>query len=87
MGAWAHGADRLACLCGADDCPAGENPPSTGVVVYVIASADTITTPPPTPNTELITPIATPTFAGGNSSRMIPNASGKIAAPAPCSAP
>ncbi|KAA0097505.1 HNH endonuclease [Mycolicibacterium sp. P1-18] len=50
MGALAHGADRLACLCGADDCPAGENPPSTGVVVYVIASADTVATPePPAP--------------------------------------
>ena len=45
MGALAHGADRLACLCGTEDCPAGENPPSTGVVVYVIASADTIATP------------------------------------------
>ncbi|KAA0092307.1 HNH endonuclease [Mycolicibacterium sp. P1-18] len=45
MGAWAHGADRLACLCQTEDCPAGENPPSTGVVVYVIASADTIAKP------------------------------------------
>ncbi|KAA0096169.1 DUF222 domain-containing protein [Mycolicibacterium sp. P1-18] len=51
MGAWAHGADRLACLCGTEDCPAGENPPSTGVVVYVIASADTVSPPPPTPDT------------------------------------
>ncbi|KAA0100030.1 DUF222 domain-containing protein [Mycolicibacterium sp. P1-18] len=51
MGAWAHGADRLACLCQTDDCPAGENPPSTGVVVYVIASADTVSPPPPAPHT------------------------------------
>ena len=43
IGALAHGNDRLACLCKAEDCPAGENPPSTGVVVYVIASADTVT--------------------------------------------
>ncbi|MCV7131839.1 DUF222 domain-containing protein [Mycobacterium hodleri] len=43
MGALSHGADRLACLCGSEDCPAGENPPSTGVVVFVIASQDTLT--------------------------------------------
>ncbi|KAA0090307.1 HNH endonuclease [Mycolicibacterium sp. P1-18] len=61
MGAWAHGADRLACLCGADDCPAGENPPSTGVVVYVIASADTLAkpeTPAPPPAPEPTEPVA-----------------------------
>ncbi|KQY07268.1 hypothetical protein ASD37_14525 [Mycobacterium sp. Root135] len=45
IGALAHGADRLACLCETGDCPAGENPPSTGVVVYVIASADTLREP------------------------------------------
>ena len=44
IGALANGNDRLACLCGTEDCPAGENPPSTGVVVYVIAGADTIAT-------------------------------------------
>ena len=53
IGALSHGADRLACLCDTDDCPAGENPPSTGVVVYVIASADTLderpAPPPPAP--------------------------------------
>jgi len=55
MGAMSHGSDRLACLCGKDDCPAGENPPSTGVVVCVIAGADTVderpapTAPPPPP--------------------------------------
>ena len=38
------------------------------------------------PNTELTVPTATPTFSFGNSSRMIPNDSGKIAAPKPCSA-
>ena len=48
IGALGHGADRLACLCGTAECPAGENPPSTGVVVYVIAHADTLA-PPPTP--------------------------------------
>ena len=45
IGALAHGNDRLACLCNTDDCPAGDNPPSTGVVVYVIASADTLREP------------------------------------------
>ena len=40
--------------------------------------------PPPIPNTLDTVPIATPTFSAGNWSRMIPNASGKIAAPAPC---
>jgi hypothetical protein len=42
MGALAHGADRLACLCGTDDCPAADIAPSSGVVVYVIAHQDTI---------------------------------------------
>src|SRR4051812_26307956 len=55
VGALSHGNDRLACLCGTEDCPAAQNPPSTGVVVYVIAGADTIATPPqpppPTPET------------------------------------
>ncbi|KAA0099853.1 HNH endonuclease [Mycolicibacterium sp. P1-18] len=63
MGAWAHGANRLACLCQTEDCPAGENPPATGVVVYVIASADTIATPetpapPPAPEPEPTDPVA-----------------------------
>jgi len=53
IGALAHGNDRLACLCKTDDCPAGENPPSTGVVVYVITHQDTLdgrpTPPPPAP--------------------------------------
>ena len=52
IGALAHGNDRLACLCETDDCPATQNPPSTGVVVYVIASADTLRepeAPAPTP--------------------------------------
>jgi hypothetical protein len=42
MGALAHGADRLACLCDTDDCPATDIAPSSGVVVYVIAHQDTI---------------------------------------------
>ncbi|GAB7066595.1 hypothetical protein JCM12141A_08840 [Mycolicibacterium hodleri] len=51
MGALSHGADRLACLCETDDCPAADNPPSTGVVVYVIASQDTLDQrPTPTPD-------------------------------------
>ena len=54
IGALGHGNDRLACLCDTDDCPAGENPPSTGVVVYVIASADTLDERPTLP------PVSTP---------------------------
>jgi len=56
VGALAHGNDRLACLCETDDCPAAQNPPSTGVVVYVIASADNLderpAPPPPAPTPE-----------------------------------
>jgi len=56
-GALGHGNDRLACLCGTEDCPAAQNPPSTGVVVYVIASRETLDerpapeSPPPAPET------------------------------------
>src|SRR5438067_8166930 len=46
----------------------------------------TIPNPPPTPKTALTSPIPTPTFSGGNSSRMIANESGKTAAPAPATA-
>ncbi|MGH3642609.1 MAG: DUF222 domain-containing protein, partial [Mycobacterium sp.] len=48
MGALSHGADRLMCLCDVQDCPAAEIPPSTGVVIYVVAHQDTITEPPTT---------------------------------------
>ena len=41
--------------------------------------------PPPAPKTLEMTPIASPTFSAGNSSRMIPKLSGKIAAPVPWS--
>ncbi|TQR83281.1 DUF222 domain-containing protein, partial [Mycobacterium hodleri] len=54
IGALAHCNDRLACRCDTDDCPAGENPPSTGVVVYVITHQDTVDerpAPPPAPPT------------------------------------
>ena len=37
-----------------------------------ISPERTIPKPPPIPNTAEISPIATPTFSGGNSSRMIP---------------
>ncbi|MEU0496499.1 DUF222 domain-containing protein [Mycobacterium sp. NPDC006124] len=47
----AGGNDRMACLCGTDDCPAAQNPPASGVVVYVIASEDTISGPAPEPET------------------------------------
>jgi len=41
-GAMCHRNDRLACLCGTEDCTAADNPPATGVVVYVIASQETL---------------------------------------------
>ncbi|TQR84866.1 DUF222 domain-containing protein [Mycobacterium hodleri] len=50
IGALSHGSDRLACLCESPDCPAGENPPSTGVVVYVIAHQDTVDERPAPPS-------------------------------------
>ncbi|TPG35166.1 HNH endonuclease [Mycolicibacterium hodleri] len=56
MGALAHGADRLACLCGADDCLAALTPPSTGVVVYVVTPQDTLDARPETPPTPPVAP-------------------------------
>ncbi|MGH3583552.1 MAG: DUF222 domain-containing protein, partial [Mycobacterium sp.] len=54
MGALSHGADRLMCLCDTTDCPAAANPPSTGVVIYIVAHQDTISgpaePPPATPH-------------------------------------
>src|SRR5205823_460648 len=49
----------------------------------VIRPPNTIPNPPPTPKTADTRPIPTPTFSGGNSSRMIANDSGNTAAPAP----
>ncbi|MEU0496286.1 DUF222 domain-containing protein [Mycobacterium sp. NPDC006124] len=43
----AGGNDRMACLCGTDDCPAAQTPPASGVVVYVIASEETLADPEP----------------------------------------
>ena len=57
LGALSHGADRLACLCGSEDCEAATNPPSTGVIIHLIAHHDTLTgtsgqgDPSPTPDT------------------------------------
>jgi hypothetical protein len=45
MGGLAHGQDRLACLCGNQHCLAAISVPSS-VVVYVVAPADSVTTPP-----------------------------------------
>jgi hypothetical protein len=56
-GAWGHGADRLACLCGLPDCPAAALPPAGGVVVYVVAHHDTLDpTAPDGPAPEAPTP-------------------------------
>ncbi|WP_284233364.1 HNH endonuclease signature motif containing protein [Mycobacterium antarcticum] len=45
IGAMARSADRLACLCGREDCTAAQNPPAAGVVVYVIAHQDALDVP------------------------------------------
>ncbi|GLP77905.1 hypothetical protein TUM20983_50150 [Mycobacterium antarcticum] len=45
IGALGRGADRLACLCGREDCTAASNPPAAGVVVYVIAHQDSLDEP------------------------------------------
>ena len=42
LGALAHGADRLPCLCDTSDCPAAAEPPPSGVVIHVVAHHDTI---------------------------------------------
>ena len=42
LGAVAHGADRLPCLCATDTCPAAAEPPPSGVVIHVVAHHDTI---------------------------------------------
>ena len=42
LGALAHGADRLPCLCNTDTCPAAAEPPPSGVVIHVVAHHDTI---------------------------------------------
>ncbi|MCV7420271.1 DUF222 domain-containing protein [Mycobacterium yunnanensis] len=51
-GAIGNGTDRMACLCGNDDCSAAQNPPATGVVVYVITSDDTLADPESAPRSE-----------------------------------
>ncbi|BBZ26943.1 hypothetical protein MMAD_12380 [Mycolicibacterium madagascariense] len=43
IGALSYGQDRLACLCERPDCEAFLRPPSTGVVIHLIAHPDTIT--------------------------------------------
>ncbi|MCV7014955.1 HNH endonuclease signature motif containing protein [Mycolicibacterium madagascariense] len=43
IGALSYGQDRLACLCERPDCEAYLRPPSTGVVIHLIAHPDTIT--------------------------------------------
>ena len=42
LGALAHGADRLPCLCDTPDCLAAAKPPPSGVVIHVVAHHDTI---------------------------------------------
>jgi len=47
FGAVGNHLDRMACLCGTEECTAAQNPPATGVVVYVIPSEDTLSDPAP----------------------------------------
>ena len=51
---------------------------------WTIGPASTTPAPPPTPASADITPTAPATRSRGNSSRMIPNASGKMPPAAPC---
>lgn len=51
LGALGAGLDRLACACGADNCPGAAAQPSSNVVIHVLAEQSTVaaaTTPPPT---------------------------------------
>ena len=49
-----NGADRLGCQCNREDCLAALRPPSTGVMIHLVAHDDTITGP--TQPTETTTP-------------------------------
>ncbi len=42
LGAWAAGADRLGCRCGAADCAAGKRPAAAPVTIHVIAEHATL---------------------------------------------
>jgi len=68
-GAMCHRNDRLACLCGTEDCTAAQNPPATGVVVYVIASQETLEerpAPEPAPPAPQPTPDSGPDGPDGS---------------------
>ncbi|MCV7423007.1 DUF222 domain-containing protein [Mycobacterium yunnanensis] len=90
----AIGTDRLACLCGNDDCAAAQNPPATGVVVYVIASDETLAEPtetsdsePPAPRPESPAPVPqTPAGDDAEESDASDQAAGDGLDPAPESA-
>ena len=45
LGALACGADRLACQCGSEHCPAASAPVPSGVVVHVVAHSDAVAGP------------------------------------------
>jgi Domain of unknown function (DUF222) len=53
LGALAAGADRLSCGCGRVDCPTGNRPAATPVVIHVIAEQATITGGGSTPASEV----------------------------------
>ena len=42
LGALAVGMDRLACRCGRAECPAGQPPASTGVVIHIVAEQSSV---------------------------------------------
>lgn len=62
LGAVAAGEDFLVCGCGSQDCPAGDRPAATNVVVHVLAEQATVDaateTPPPETAAEPETPAA-----------------------------
>ena len=65
--------------------PAGSRTASGSSRWSTIGPASTIPRPPPTPSSVEMPPIAPATRSRGNSSRMMPNASGKTAPPTPWS--
>ena len=50
VGAAGFGWDRVPCLCERDDCDAATKPRVGGIVIHVIARAETVTTPDPDPS-------------------------------------
>ena len=65
FGALSYGQDRIACLCERPDCEAYLRPPSTGIVIHLIAHPDTITGPPTPPDVPPFVPAPVDDPTGG----------------------